>query len=27
VFLGHWMLNVAVDYTHALFTSIPGLIG
>jgi flagellar biosynthesis protein FliQ len=27
VFLGHWMLNVAVDYTHALFSSIPGLIG
>lgn len=24
---GHWMLTVAVDYTHALFTGIPGLIG
>ena len=25
--VGHWMLTVAVDYTHALFSSIPGLIG
>ncbi|APZ43020.1 flagellar biosynthesis protein FliQ [Acidihalobacter ferrooxydans] len=24
---GHWMLTVAVDYTHALFNSIPSLIG
>ncbi len=24
---GHWMLGLAVDYTRALFSSIPGLIG
>lgn len=26
IFLGHWMLSIAVNYTHQLFVSIPSLI-